>query len=453
MEMRAERRALDKIYKRRDRYEIPDWQRSKVWGTDQKRQLIDTILRGWKLPKFYFLKTSDNPEEFEVVDGQQRLSAIWEFMDGELTLSSEQTKEFSSANYANLPDKLSDGFDDFEIEYDEITDASDEDVKEFFQRLQKGLPLTGSEKLNAIHSKLRNYCVKAAGHKFFSETTVISMKRHSYFDVMAKVSTLELEGLDAGLRYEDVKMVFESNSNFSPNSAVARRINSALSSLHESFPRSHKPFKNRTIVQSIITLLCHLQASGFRKENVKQFVSFVDWFLNELRSEVKLGQAATDHTFIEFQRTVNATVKSGARTRQSILLRHLFSRNPKIYSVLSLSSDLIENIEDDIAEQAREIRQLVAKVNEVYSAVHGRDLFKSTNKTTKALMSAADVIDSYDSYKELIEGLYFVFKEGVGQRLDGSVPGSFLHVNESTLEQLHLKRWTQSNLDLCSRIY
>ena len=26
MQMRAEKRAIDKIYKRRDRYEIPDWQ-------------------------------------------------------------------------------------------------------------------------------------------------------------------------------------------------------------------------------------------------------------------------------------------------------------------------------------------------------------------------------------------------------------------------------------------
>ena len=29
MKMVAERRALDKIFKRRDRYEIPDWQRDK----------------------------------------------------------------------------------------------------------------------------------------------------------------------------------------------------------------------------------------------------------------------------------------------------------------------------------------------------------------------------------------------------------------------------------------
>ncbi|PYJ86443.1 MAG: hypothetical protein DME22_05285 [Verrucomicrobia bacterium] len=68
MQMRAEKRALDKIYKRRDRYEIPDWQREEVWSDEKKRLLIDSILRGWKLPKFYFLKVSSDPDEYEVVD-------------------------------------------------------------------------------------------------------------------------------------------------------------------------------------------------------------------------------------------------------------------------------------------------------------------------------------------------------------------------------------------------
>lgn len=108
MEMRSEKRALDKIYKRRDRYEIPDWQRQEVWSPDRKRGLIDSILRGWKLPKFYFQKTHANPDEFDVVDGQQRLSAIWEFMDGELKLSEEQAREFGAADYPSLPDALSD---------------------------------------------------------------------------------------------------------------------------------------------------------------------------------------------------------------------------------------------------------------------------------------------------------------------------------------------------------
>jgi uncharacterized protein with ParB-like and HNH nuclease domain len=87
MKMNSRKRAIDKIYKRRDRFEIPDWQRQEVWGPSKKQSLIDTILRGWKLPKFYFLRVSDTPESFEVVDGQQRLVTIWEFFEDELPLS------------------------------------------------------------------------------------------------------------------------------------------------------------------------------------------------------------------------------------------------------------------------------------------------------------------------------------------------------------------------------
>jgi hypothetical protein len=64
MQLLSKKRALDKIYKRRDRYEIPDWQREEVWSTEKKQELIDSILRNWKLPKFYFLRVENEPEEF-----------------------------------------------------------------------------------------------------------------------------------------------------------------------------------------------------------------------------------------------------------------------------------------------------------------------------------------------------------------------------------------------------
>jgi len=115
MKMTAERRALDKIFRRRDRYDIPDWQREEVWDMAKKQCLIDSILRGWKLPKFYFVKTSD--DEYEVVDGQQRLSAIVEFCSNELPLSAESAKRFGGLRYSDLSQKVADLFDDFEIEY------------------------------------------------------------------------------------------------------------------------------------------------------------------------------------------------------------------------------------------------------------------------------------------------------------------------------------------------
>ena len=220
MKMIAERRAIDKIFRRRDRYDIPDRQREEVWDTPKKQLLIDSILRGWKLPKFYFVKTSD--DEYDVEDGQQRLLAIFEFCANELPLTAESSKQFGGKFYRDLPQKIADAVDDFEIEYDLIEDATDEELKDFFQRLQAGLPLNTSEKLNAVHSKLRDYCRNVAKHPFFKDTVAIRNSRYSHFDIVAKVATIEIEGLDTGLRFDDIREVFDSQRNFSSTSAAAR---------------------------------------------------------------------------------------------------------------------------------------------------------------------------------------------------------------------------------------
>jgi uncharacterized protein with ParB-like and HNH nuclease domain len=176
MKMTHERRAIDKIYKRRDRYDIPDWQREKVWKRPAQQQLIDSILRGWRLPKFYFIKTG--ADSYLVEDGQQRLTAIYEFFSNDLPLTDESAKAFKARYYRELSAHLADKFDDFEIEFDVIENATEEELKEFFQRLQAGAPLNTSEKLNAVHSNLRDFCKAKAKDKFFKEKIAVPDTRY-----------------------------------------------------------------------------------------------------------------------------------------------------------------------------------------------------------------------------------------------------------------------------------
>ena len=108
-------------------------------------------------------------------------------------------RNWGGSYYVDLPDELSDAFDDYEIEFDEIEDATEEEVKDFFQRLQEGLPLTSAEKLNSVHSKLRNYVDKLAKHRFFGKTST-SDRRYGHFDIVSKVASIEIDGLEVGLR-------------------------------------------------------------------------------------------------------------------------------------------------------------------------------------------------------------------------------------------------------------
>lgn len=427
MKLTPGRRALDKVYKRRDRYEIPDWQRGEVWDQTKKQQLIDSILRGWRLPKFYLAKVSD--DEYEVVDGQQRLAAIYEFFGNELALSADSATTFGGAYYKDLFPKCSDAFDDFEIDFDQIEDASEEDLKIFFQRLQQGLPLRSSERLNAIHSKLRDFCKAKAKHPFLADKTAVADTRLSHFDIVSKVAAIEVEGLDTGLRFDDVKKIFESQASFSSTSAVAKRIAAGLGLLDTAFPNREPLLKNRTIVQSVITFSCKLVEAGKFKGLETTIADFVRQFLSELGKQVELGQSATDYDFIRFQKSVNANVKAGIRIRQEILLRKALLHQPKLADALGASAVAASGVALRVDELGQRVSDQVGALNDAFSSKHGEDLFKATNKTTKAMLNLRKPITDIASFKTFVDDLYFLFKEGVGQRLGEAVPTSFIDIN------------------------
>ena len=430
MQMTPARRAIDKIYKRRDRYDIPDWQREKVWGSQQKRLLIDTILKGWKLPKFYFLKLSEDPDEFEVVDGQQRLAAIFEFFDDELELSKTSAAQFGGARYSELPQAQQDAFDDFEIQYDVIEHAQDHEVKEFFQRLQAGLPLTASEKLNSLHSNLRGFARKLARHDFFRSKVALADKRYAHFDIASKVAAIEVDGLDAGLRYDDLKETFLSQASFSSRSQVAKRLREGFDYLDRVFPQKSAILRHRTIVQSFATLALSLVSHGKASGYEPKLHAFFQAFMNDLSKQVELGPAATDQDYLAFQRTVNANVRSGARIRHDILLRKLLMFDPRVADLLHPTAVAESGIAQSIRQIAEAVALKVHDVNAVYSSKHGTDLFKVTNKTAMALTRIAKPITNYDQYKTLIENLYFLFHEGAGTRLTpAQKPQSFTDVS------------------------
>ncbi len=436
MKMRSDKRELDKIFKRRDRYEIPDWQRDEVWDLARKQSLMDSILRGWRLPKFYFVASTTNPTTYDVVDGQQRLATIFEFLSNELELSEQTAAEFGGKKYNDLSPDVSDAVDDFEIDFDEIADASDAELMDFFQRLQSGLQLNSSEKLNAIPSKLKTFCKKMAKHTFFTEHVAFGDKRYAHFDVMAKVATLEVEGFGTGLRYSDVKQVFEAQSNFSEQSQVAKRIKAALDFLGKAVPAGSSVFRSRSLTQSFISMVCVLQRNGTLTGKEKTIGDFAKSFVDGLAAEVEKGQSASDMDFVSFQKSINANVKSGPIVRHQVLLRKLFEFAPDLLDTAGADVTKAADYAGEIAVAAKRLRDSLNKLNDAYSAKHGSDLFKATNKTAPALASFGEPITSYEEYKALIEKLYFLVWEGPGSKLSDK-PSSFKDVNSLRTELEH----------------
>jgi hypothetical protein len=238
--------------------------------------------------------------------------------------------------------------------------------------------------------------------------------------------TVELEGLDTGLRLDDVKAVFQANKNFANTSAVAKRIKNALDLLATGFKGKGSLLRTRTIVQSLITFTCKIVTTGRYAGIEPRLRDFFQVFLGELASQIDMGQEATDSDYVMFQKSVSANVRGGARTRQEILLRKLFTKAPQLAAIFDSSVVAESGLSGRLASLSDSINQLIDQLNKKQAAATGEDLFKATNKTSQALLRLRKPINKPESYGAFIDDLYFLFREGPGSQARSSELTSLL---------------------------
>lgn len=84
MNSKITRWSIRLILKRRSQIDLtPAYQRGPAWTSAQKSLLIDSIFRGLEIPLIFLAGSTAPSTRRDVIDGQQRLRAIYEFADDE----------------------------------------------------------------------------------------------------------------------------------------------------------------------------------------------------------------------------------------------------------------------------------------------------------------------------------------------------------------------------------
>ena len=130
----------------------PPFQRKPVWSDRNRSFLIDTILHGLPVPEIYIQVKTDNEgnTKYVVVDGQQRIRAILDFIEGDLELLAEECPDYGGKTFADLPSGVKHDFWDYSLVTRELKTQSEAEVKSVFLRLNKYVaPLLPQELRNA----------------------------------------------------------------------------------------------------------------------------------------------------------------------------------------------------------------------------------------------------------------------------------------------------------------
>ena len=219
-----------------------------------QQYLIDSILRGYDLPKLYFSKPGEKASSgmtFDVVDGQQRLTAIFAFMSDEVELGDTSGTDkidghdVSGLKWSDLPDEFRIRVMSFSLSVGIIEDASKDEIRDIFLRLQEGKTLNPPEKRNAIECKLRDDVVTLAKHKFFEKKVSSKDSRFSHCDWIAHAACLVANNGPADLSAASLKKLYiKSKSGLLNDGAVEAGVRGTLNTLAKIFSDDEVPELN-----------------------------------------------------------------------------------------------------------------------------------------------------------------------------------------------------------------
>jgi hypothetical protein len=95
----------DLVFKRDILNIRPEYQRRLRWATPQKSRLIESLLLNIPVPPIFLYETDG--ARYEVMDGQQRLNAIKEYLEGDFALSGLQAlSPLNGLRYSKAPPRI-----------------------------------------------------------------------------------------------------------------------------------------------------------------------------------------------------------------------------------------------------------------------------------------------------------------------------------------------------------
>lgn len=208
----------------------PPYQRGPTWSEQKQQLLIDTVLRNYDMPKLYLRRLLPPGEfEHEVADGQQRLRAIWGFMDGLFALGPASVDvpgfgDLSGRRFDELPEAARDRIGLFKVSIAEIRDATEEEIRDLFLRLQEGDSLNPPEKRNAMLGNMRDFIASLAETHAVFPLTHIAANRFAWHDLAAMATCLELAGGPTDIKAPSLRHMYEGQRDFDPNGPEASRV-------------------------------------------------------------------------------------------------------------------------------------------------------------------------------------------------------------------------------------
>ncbi len=308
--------------------------RGRLWKKSQKQLLIDSILNGLDIPKFYFQFMPPAVENvrynYAIIDGKQRIESILGFIDDKFPLSDEFA--FLDDSYSNQFGDLSGKFFSqierdapaliaqlwqFQLSIVFIDTTTPDMINDLFVRLNSGVPVSTTEKRNAnggqLSLKIQELCDSSP---FFTQKIKIDNRRLTQNDLALKLLMLEMGEFD--LTKKSVDKFLIDNKDFNSCSIAFERLKCKVNNISEDFEEHDSFLSKKNIIITLYTTVDLIPLGKIR--------SFMQYFENcRMAAQSSASTSKKDATLNEFTRLLQqgADKKSSIQERSEIMRHYI----------------------------------------------------------------------------------------------------------------------------------
>jgi hypothetical protein len=348
---------LVELYKNKMLVANPEYQRGAVWSLTHKRKLIDSVLRGYPLPLIYLHHIKKTVagmqrEDLEIIDGQQRITALYEFAEGSFSLfdpvkDDKQAKfpafikrqpcPWAGMLFSALAEDLQNQFLDTSLPIAKIETTEANEVRDLFVRLQSGLPLNAQETRDAWPGQYTEFVLAVGGkpelarypgHAFFQGPMGLNPRtdRGKTRQFAAQISMLFLSHRERGssmfpdINAPGINDFYFSNIDFERTCADAKRFIEILNKLSDLIGNGKRPKLKAHDAMHLILLVDSLW-DDYTRSWERALPAALDRFLEGLASaKAKKDAENPDEFWIRYGQWTRVNSDRGER----IAHRHAF---------------------------------------------------------------------------------------------------------------------------------
>lgn len=189
----------------------PSYQRrGEIWSGWKRAHLIDSILNDFDVPKFYVANfhlgpannLNPNKTGYAIIDGKQRLGAIFAFFSDKIALNQtfvlddSPNSKLGKLKYSDLRSRfpqLAHKIDSFIPTVMSVITDSERKIEELFVRLNTGEAANGAERRNAAGGPVPVIVRELSQHLFFVRKIHFNIKRMQEHNLLWKLLLFEFK--------------------------------------------------------------------------------------------------------------------------------------------------------------------------------------------------------------------------------------------------------------------